>query len=575
MKGRFLLIPLLAWTAAQRADAEGPEAAWLERAPANAQVIVRISGIDAAKDRLFRFLDVFSQSLAPRAKDALNKALAPIADPSAKGIVDTSGPMLIVMRIDRVENALEGVPLHYAAMFRTRDFPKVLKSITQGPEADKPGPEGFFSLKDSVGNLVHAFDAGPFAAVSNDREIMLSIVKGADNLSASMTKAEREILLAHDLGIRINTKELIERFPEPVDQFSAKGFEVVDRVTGGALPKRYLERIRETSSAWIAGLRSSRAFTANFDFAPDALAIEGLLTYQSEKPAAESSSRAVATSELLEDLPADMTYYLRMNRATARSFKALVSLTMFGKEDAAAGADSGLSESAAAYETGAGQSCFVTLARHENAEKAIAGFAAGIAGLKDPQTAAAALVAEAKLDPAPHAYRGAKFKGADIAFDYSGYSRSGRILWTQLTGARKSIRIGETGRSLLTVGAIDEPTADRRIATVLSGQDTLGKIEAFRRLKAKLPERTDAVLVLRVQGLALQLGRLIMAIDPASASGRGAFKMPAEPALVGFAKTAQGNDSRIRIVIPTSSGPAIEQGLLPTIMTLASPRPKQ
>ncbi len=556
-------------------DDAKPDAAWLASAPSDVDLAVRLRGIEAVRTDLSVFLDAFSKHLGSLAKASLENLTSPILNERGRTILDPDAPVVVLIKLEKDEEAGQGSIVHYGVLFKSNDYNALLQSVTGKPTDSKPDSEGLVSLSDPGGSPIHVLKREGYVGVSNNLAFAKRMAKSDETLEKTLGPEERSRFTADDVGLYVNVAPIVKRNADLLGQFLDRGGPLVESLAGGAVPPGYLASIRGLQTSLVHALEDVNRVVLSIDLDSKGLGVVGVVSRLGEPgpPPAQ-----IAFDETLSSLPSDMSYYLWLGPGLARSFKDYTLGSMFGLVDEkdpdlesvrALVASAKLGQSALGYDAGEAKPNYFTVATYENPENAVKAYKTALAGLEKTPHANAAKIASSKVGMKPETLKGVSFEHASMTFDLGGLARRAQIAVAQYVGPKREILFGAATGSVVTSGSADLPTARKRVEQFLGRNQTLKQSKTYQLVRSKLPAKSDALALVRLQGVCGQLYRFIALINPAEVEGKAFPKLPEDPALIalGFERTFTG--ARFHAYVPSSVGKTVEIGIFPAFQALA------
>src|SRR5438552_1491745 len=115
---------LTLWVATAVGQAAPAEAAWLKAVPAEAEVVVRVRGLEAGRDDLVKMLEAMSPALADQAKPALEQGLSQFTERHGKKAATT--PWLALLRLPKPDAVGPGQPPPFAVIVDSNNYDAIL-----------------------------------------------------------------------------------------------------------------------------------------------------------------------------------------------------------------------------------------------------------------------------------------------------------------------------------------------------------------------------------------------------------------------------------------------------------------
>jgi hypothetical protein len=573
---------LTLWVAAALGQASPAEAAWFKAVPAEAEVVLRVRGLEAGRDDLVKMLEAMSPTLAEQAKPALDQGLSQLTEHIGKKAAAT--PWLALMRLPKPDAVGGDQPPAFVIMVDSNNYDAVIKTVAgDKPAKPKSQPGGYDAIEGDDNKTYYTVKGAGFVAFGTDKDLIAAIARPKSSLDTKLGADLLARLLGGDVGLYVNLAAVQDRYGEQIGKARDKLMAALDQAGGAVGNASMIEAAKGIYGGMFDALKKADALAFHLDFAAEGFTLSGLTTL---KPGARSTKPvgAPAAAELVARLPRDAAYYTYMKLApeTMQSLQKMGMSFMFGpggkpspemEKAMELQRQAGTMEVAGCVSMGGGMRG-VNLATVGDPRKYDEAMKATMRAMKGNQAEAMNFVKEVKVEEDAQQYKGFRLSKSTATFDLDKFAKlqpnnpaGANALKAMFGGDAMTTWFGTDGKQYLSVVAKSWDDAKSQIDAVLSGRDGIGQTRGYRDVRPKLPQRVSMLFLMSVQGLARQVASQIGAM-----SGKDDLKvpsdMPKEPALIGgaIANTAAGYE--FKAFIPGSVGPVVEKGLIPVFQQL-------
>lgn len=556
-----------------------PDAGWLKSVPAEADVVVRVRGVDAARDDLAAMLRALSPALAQQAVPAIEQAVELFTTRFTKDAARCE-----ILAFARVVPPEQPGRFPFAIVVHEADHQAVLKAVVDETADRKDEGNGLVSFPGIDGNTWYGAPGEGVTVFGPDRGLVTAAANPAEKNLASTLGDNSSKLLAGDLGVYVNLAALVSRYETQIDAARQQFMTLLDAAGQQAGNRKTMDMVKGMYGKLFDGLKLGDGLVLNLDFDAKGLEVDGIATVKPDTKAARHLARAGATTgyESLAKLPANSSYFIHLDmngelltrmqnismsmlfpdgeptpemEAALKAFKELGRL----RTDSAAGFGDGFEN--------------FSLTQTDNAEGLIAATHANVGALKAVRPDSPNFVKGVEITDNAETHRGITFSRSEVTFDLdkliamSGPSSNKAMLEGMFGGDAIRTWYGIHDKAVLTITAKDWETAKARVDSYLDGKGSLGETASYKAITERLPKSAALVGLLSVQGLLKQLATQFAAISR-NPNLKVPGDLPAEPVLMGGALQPAGNGIQFKAVIPSAIGPVFEKGLPPLLQGL-------
>ncbi len=558
---------------------------WLDSVPAEADVVIRVRGLEGVQKDLDAMLKAMSPTLAGAAGPALAQQLS--AFRASYGQDAASRPFLTLMRVVTPENP--GAP-PFAIVVQSSDYDAVLKSAGGG-QAPKLQREagGYDSFARPDGSNWYAAKGAGLVAFGADKTLVAGFAKpGSKALGKTIAPALLRRFNAGDVGVYVNAAALATRYADQIAGAKQMMMQTLDQA--GAQMGPGVDMAKKIWGGMFDSLQVADALALSLDFAAEGLGIDSNLMVKAGSDAAKSIAAAQpGDAASLAKLPGDFAYYVYMS-LDAKAFDKLqaMGLSMMSPNakptpemTAALAKLDGLGrvESTGATSIGGGMKTF-NVAVTSDPKKL---FDTTLAALKAIKGSDSPLMVfkDVVITPEAEKYAGFTFARSEMTLDPDKIAKSQpgnpnavKSMMDMFGGSDKVTSwIGVDAKRLVQVNAPSWDQAKAQIDAYLKGTGGLGDAAGFRAARARLPERASFLGLFSAQGFVRQMVAM-MAMNPAAAAAPPATDMPKEPAFIAASLTPMPPTGyEFHLYVPSPVGAVIEKGLLPVIQGMRGGAP--
>ena len=557
------------------------ESGWLDSVPAEADVVLRVRGLGAAKGDLLVMLKAMSPALAAKAEPVLEQVITEAKAQAGEQVL--AAPFLVLLR---------GVPsdepgsVPYALVVKSADYEAVLKSVAGGKDpGTKRLGKGYDSFNGPGGKTWYAAKGDGTVAFGGDRTLIGGFTKpGATSLGKTTSPNLREKFLAGDAGIYVNVNALAARYKDSIAKAEQGFFAAFDQL-GPQLGSGMTGFFKSFYGGLFASIKEADRFALSVDFGGEGLGMSALLTVKGGSKAAKMIAEArTGDAARLAKLSADSSFYGYLN-TDAELFRSLwmMSLQMLTH----GGKVSPELAGAIAKERGRIES--VSTMTFDNGIKSFQ-----LTDLADPRSFAEAYSGMVKLmkdadsplnfmkeivsTPAAETYRGFTFTRIEMTVDLDKFAKlqpgnpnAAAAMKAMYGGDKVTTWMGVGPTQLIQVVAASWADARSQIDGYFAGGQSIGSTAGFRSTRAQLPKEASFVGMMSAQGLVRQLVAQISILSP-QAPKLPPGDMPGELALIGFSLSPSAPSGiEFQMFVPATVGPVFEKGLEPVFSAWRPP----
>jgi hypothetical protein len=554
------------------------EPAWLKSVPAEADVVVRVRGLQTAHDDLAQMLEAMSPNLSALAKPIFEQGLSHVEQAFGKDV--SNAPFVAMMRLPK-PGAMGSPP--YAVLLKSSDYSGIQKQLA-GPQGDaKPKPQGggIDTIKGPDGLPIYTYKGTGLVAFSNDELTIGLIARPKSTLDAALGAGLKSRLLGGDLGIYVNLAAIQKQYGDQIDQLRQQGEAAVANQPQATSPE-ITKTLKSMYGAAFDAFKDAEGLALNFDFARDGLTLAGEATVKKGTSTAKFlKTPKTAAGEVLASLPSDLTSYLffNANPATIEKIQSWSMQFMTGPGESPSPdlkkaldlqREAGVKDMAVASGLGSKGPRGVSIATYADPKKAVEATAAMTRAAKTSKSPYAAVIKSVEVKPNDQNYRSFSLTRSQITFDPSKFGElqpnvpNSANMLKAMMGDSVNTWFGTDGKVFLSVVAPDWDKAKTELDAVLTGAGSLGKTSSYRSIRAKLPAQVNGLLLISAQGLVEQIATQLSAVQP-KADVKPAGDLPKEPALIGVAAVNTADGIQFQTVIPSAVGPVVEKGMVPIL----------
>lgn len=559
-----LSVWLLAATLGQAPAADGS----LDVVPAEADVVIRVRGVEPARDDLLAMIKAMSPALAEQAGPALEQGVAQFRGHA--GEQGSKLPFLGLVRAVKPDNP--GAP-PFAILVKSSSYEGVLKGAAGGKAPELKHEEGGVdSFAGQDGQTWYAAKGPGVVAFGPDKVLISAIAKpGSKTLGKTLSPALQARLFSGDLGLYVNVAALSARYGEEIAQAKQGLMAALDQAgQQGGPGASMMDMAKSMYSGLFDSITEADAFALSLDFAAEGATIDGALTVKPDSKTAKAIAGARSgDASAIGKLPADSGYfvYLNLDAKTFESFQklGLGMVSPGGKPSPELEAalakqrEQGRIEATTAMTIGKGMKVFslynvsdpkALLATNEATMKAFKGGDSPLNVYKD-----VAITRDAEN------HGGFKFCRVDMTIDpeklaklSAGNPAQAEQMKAMFGGDKITSWYGVNDKQMLQITAPSWDDAKAQIDALAKGEGTLGASPGFAAARAKMPKDVNMLMFLSAQGIIRQVA--------AQFGAPNAPDLPKDPALIGASlTTTPGTGFEFRLVVPSAVGPVFEKGM--------------
>lgn len=575
-----MLAPILPLAlAAALLQSEPPEASLIRATPADTDVVVRVRGIEAARDDLVAMIKATSPALGAQAGPALEQAVASFSEMFGAEAVKT--PFLGLIRVAPPEQPGQNP---WAVIVPTDNPEGVLKALNAGKAPAIETKDGVGSFAGQRGDTVYTASGSGFVVFGLDEPLVRSVQARGEKpaLDKVLTGALGESFHRGDVGLYVNLARLHDRYKEQIAQAKEQFFAALDQAGQQAGNAEMMGFVKNMYGGLFDATKYGDALTLSLDFDADRLAIDSVVAFKPEsEPAKVLAGAQPGSSEALGKLPADAAYYVHMNldpSLAARLQAMSLSMVAPGQKPSP--------EFEAAIQAQKGQGRIATTGAMSFGEKGMTNLT--VVEVADPKAYLDAsakmlqafkskddaglmgIIKDVKVTPKAETHKGFTFDRVEMVFDLEKLGQAqpnnpaAASLRSMFGGDASNTWMGTDGKIGVTLNAPSWEAARDLLDTYLSGTDTVGALPGFQAVRSKLAEKPTVIGLFSAQGLLAQITfqlRTMLGAPDLKPPG----DLPKEPVFVGASVVPVANGLHVQAVIPTAVGPVFEKGLVPII----------
>jgi hypothetical protein len=554
------------------------ESGWLDSVPPDADVVLRVRGLDAAKDDLVTMLKAMSPSLAAQAEPTLEHGLAMVKTQVSQQAAD--GPFFILFRGVTTEGPATPP---FAVILKSTNYEALLKSISGGKDPEiKRLEAGFDSFKGPDGQTWFAAKGDGTVAFGGDKILVGGYSKPSHKaLGKTLSPGLRKKFLGGDIGVFVNVGALTARYKEPLAQAEQALLDSFDKL-GPALDSGMIGFIKSIYGKMFDSIRQADVLAYHYDFSGEGLGISGVLTVKADSKA----SKAIAGIETgdatrLEKLPSESSYYAYM-KVDASFFQSiqLMSLQMLApgskvspEIESAIAKEHGQIETIGAISIGDGIKSF-QVTNLANPKDYVTAYEATIRLMQKADNSLN-FYKEIKSTPDAENDRGFSFTRIEMTLDYEKFAKiqpnnPGLVgsMKAMYPGDKITTWIGFSDSQMIQIVAPTWTDAKAKIDGYYSGDKGIGATAGYKATRSRLAKKASFLALMSAQGFVRQFTAQLSLTMP-GAPEQVPVDMPKEPALIGFALCpAAPNAIEFQWIVPSTVGPVFEKGLMPVLNRL-------
>ncbi len=560
------------------------EPAWLDAVPAEADVVIRVRGMDAVRKDLTAMIKAMSTTLGAQAEPGLEQAVAGFK--AQFGEAAATEPFLAVVRAVASENPASPP---FAIVVSAPDYEAVLKGISggKGPTLKKE-EGGFDSFDGPQGATWYAANRGDMIIFGPDKPLVAGFAKpGARSFTSGLSAASKVRFGAGDIGLCVNLAALTTRYADQIAQGKQAFIAALGQVPQQQGQAGMMEFVKTMYGGLFDSIKEADIFTLSFDFAAEGLGVDGELTVKADSAAARSIAAAKrGNASGVAKLSADAAYYVYMN-LDPKSFEALQMMSL--KMMLPGGKPTPELEVLMAKQRGMGRIEAVSAVSMANGMRTI-----NIMNVADPKGLLAVTEAslklmttgdsplnffkEVKVTPNAETYKGYTFTRTEMVIDKDKFAKlqpnnpaAGATLTVMYGGDKVTSWYGVNETQMIQLMDTSWDKAKAQLDAYLGGESGVGNTAGFKAVRAKLAKQVNLLAMVSVQGLANQLAAQFGAISN-NPNIKPSADMPKEPALIGMSlSTNAPNGYEFHLVVPSPVGAVVEKGLVPLFQSLKPP----
>jgi hypothetical protein len=583
-----MLAQLSQWLLIAAIGQAPPEAALAKAAPADIDAVVRIRGLETARDDILAMLKAMNPDWANAAEGGLSTGIAHVRERHGDRFVQSPG--LVLLKFGDEGGA--GGPPPFAALLPTDDYQGTLKSLVGKDPELKHQDGGYDELDGPDGNTWYAAKAPGVAAFGTSKDLIAAIAKhDGKTLDSVLTGEAAKAFYRGDAGLFLNATSLTKRFGDQIEQGRQMLMAGIDQAAQAQGNAGMIQMIKDIYGKLFDSLKFADHLALGLDAKAEGLHLAGFLAIKSDSDLAKSITDA-RPGDLapLGKLPAGATTYASMD-VSAKTFEALQGMGL--RMLTTGGKPSPELERAMAEFHGLGRIEHLTAM---SMEKGMTGLS--VIGVEDARKYMAAAIdmlramgpgegksgvyKELKVDENAKSYRDLMFTHVTATMDIQKLAEAMGNQPAQLESLKAMFGDGKLsywyapqGKRALFVIAPTWEDARAQIDPYLGGQAGVGEQAQFKAVRAELPERASALMIFHAQGLVRMMAKSIGATLQ-KPDLKAPEDMPKDPAYLGASLTphaAKGYE--FHLAVPGPVGAVIAKGFLPMVQGLAPPGANQ
>jgi hypothetical protein len=557
------------------------ESGWLNSVPPDADVVLRVRGLVAAKGDLVAMLKAMSPALAEQAEPALEQGVATAKAQIGEPLV--TEPFFILLRGVPPEG--QGPP-PFAVMVKSSNYEALLKSVSGGKDPEiKHLAAGYDSFNGPDGETWYAAKGDGTIAFGGDKTLIGGCSKpGSKALGKTLSPGLQRKFLAGDVGVYVNVDILATRYAEPIaraEQALLATFDTIGPQVGAGM----VESIKSIYRKMFESIKEADGFALSVDFSGEGLDVSGALTLKADSKAVKEIARIqTSPADQLAKLPVDSSYYIYMN-LNADLFRSLqmMSLQMLspgGKAspelEATIAKERGQIETISSMSIGDGIKSFQVSTLSD--PKSFVTAYEGMMKLMQRADSPFNFFKEIKTTPNAETLKGFSFTRIEMTLDYDKFAKlqpnnpaAVATLKAMYGGDKITTWLGVGDTQMIQVSAPSWADAKSQIDGYFKGDGSIGATTGFKATRARLPKEASVLGLMSAQGFVRQLTAQFSTMAP-NALKQPPADMPKEPVFLGFSLAPKApNSLEFQMFVPSAVGPVIEKGLVPVVSSLRPP----
>jgi hypothetical protein len=556
------------------------ENGWLNSVPAEADVVVRVRGLVAAKNDLVAMLLSMSPALGAQAAPTLEQAVVSAkAHTNEQAVTD---PFLMVFRAVPPE---EPGSAPFMVIVKSTNYEGVLKSLAGGKDPGiKHLDAGYDSFNAPGDQTWFAAKGDGTVAFGGDKILIAGYAKPGDkSVGKTLSPALQKQFNTGDIGIYVNINALSSRYAEQIAQAKQGMLAAMDQI-GAQMGAGMADFVKSMYGGMFDSVKEADVLAFGLDFGAEGLGVSGTITVKADSKVVKSIA-GIQTSDAasLGKLPADSAYYVYMNvdAKTFQSFQvmALQMMSPGGKIspelEATIAKERGRIETVASVTFSKGIKTFDVTNLTD--PKSFVDAFNSMMKLMQAADSPLNVYKEIKSTPNAETYRGFTFTRIEMTFDFDKFAKlipnnpaGVEGMKAMYGGDKMTTWLGVSDTQMIKVNAPTWSDAKAQIDSYYKGEDGVGSTAGFKATRAKLPKQANMLALISAQGMVRQLTAQMSMMMPNAP--KQPADMPKEPVFMGFSLTpAAPNGFEFHLVVPSTVGPVFEKGLVPVISGLRPP----
>lgn len=557
---------------------QAPDAAGLlDAVPAEADVVVRVRGVEAVRDDLIAMIKAMSPALGDQAGPGLEQAAMQFR--TSFGEAAATQPFLMLLRVVKPDDPASPP---FAIVVKSAHYEAVLKALSGGKAPTLKHEEGGIDSFDGpTGSAWFSARGASTVAFGPDKTLVAKFARPGDSaLVKTLSPGLRKQFFGGDLGVYVNLKALATRYDKEIDQGKQGFLGALDQAGQKMGNAAVMEMTKSMYGGLFDSVKEADALALNLDFSAEGLAVGGDLTVKADSAAAKRIAGAKSgDAAAVAKLPADAAYFMAMN-LDSKTFESFQKMGMGMMS--AGGKPSPELEAALEKQRAIGRVELVSTVSMVNGMRMfnlmtvadpkafLASSEALIKALKGSDSPAN-VYKDVTITPGAETYAGFTFTRIEMTLDpdkiaklTAGNPAGAGAMKAMFGGERVLSWYGVNETQMLQVIAPNWDDAKAQVDAYFKGGNTLGALAGYRAIRAKIADRANVVFLMSIQGLLRQMA--------AQFSGKVPDDLPKEPAFLGGSlTTTPPTGFEFHFVVPSAVGPVFEKGLVPMIQNAQRP----
>ena len=565
---------------------QGPaENSWLDIVPPEADVVIRVRGVDPARKDLLAMIKAMSEAAGVHVEPVLEQAI--VGFKAQFGDAAANEPLVGLIRAVAPENPNQPP---FAVLAHSKNYDAILKVAAGGNAPTLKHEDGGYDSFDGLqGATWYVVKKGEIVACGPDKILVAGFAKpGKPSFMKGLSTASQTRFASGDLGLCVNVAALTSRYAEQIDKGKQGFLAALDQASqlqqGGAAMMGIAKTLY---GGLFDSIKEADVLTLAFDFSAQGLGVNGDLAVKADSAAAKSIAASQGSDAAnLAKLPPDSAYYVYFN-LDAKSFEALQALGVqmmipAGKKTPELNSALAKQRAMGRVETFGSVSInpamrSINIMNASDPKAMLATSEASIkamAGDDNPFN----LFKDVKVVPNAETYKGYTFTRTELSIDSEKVAKlqpnnpnAAANFQAMYSGGKMTSWYGINENQVIQVMDANWDKAKSQIDTYLTGTTGIGTNAAYQALRTKLPKQVSLLAIISAQGFVNQIATSITGVVN-NANAKPSANMPKETAFVGASLTANApNSFEFHLVVPSPVGAVIEKGLIPLFQNLKPP----